>query len=206
MPQLASLRADELRAYHQRIRERYDAFARRGLKLNLTRGKPSAAQLDLCNELLALPGRRDFMAGDGRLPQLRRAARPARAARAARADLRCDARSRGPRRQLQPRPHARRRRLCAAEGHVRQRTSVVEGVARRFHLPGARLRSALLDLRGVRHRDDHGAAAATTAPTWTRSSGWSPRIRRSRACGACRNTATRPARCTRRRPSSGSRA
>jgi DNA-binding transcriptional MocR family regulator len=63
MPQLTSLRADDLRAYHARIRERYDAFARRGLKLNLTRGKPSAAQLDLCNELLQLPGARGFMSG-----------------------------------------------------------------------------------------------------------------------------------------------
>ena len=63
MPQLTTLRADDLRAYHQRVREHYEAFARRGLKLNLTRGKPSAAQLDLCNELLQMPGRHDFMAG-----------------------------------------------------------------------------------------------------------------------------------------------
>ena len=63
MPQLTTLRADELRAYAQRVRDRYQAFAARGLKLNLTRGKPSSAQLDLCNELLAMPGRRDYMAG-----------------------------------------------------------------------------------------------------------------------------------------------
>ena len=63
MPQLTTLRADELRAFHQQIRERYDGFARRGLKLNLTRGKPSSAQLDLCNELLEMPGRGDFMSG-----------------------------------------------------------------------------------------------------------------------------------------------
>jgi DNA-binding transcriptional MocR family regulator len=63
MPDLTSLRADDLRAFHARVRERYDAFARSGLKLNLTRGKPSAAQLDLCNELLGLPGPRDFMSG-----------------------------------------------------------------------------------------------------------------------------------------------
>ncbi len=63
MPELTTLCADDLRAHHQRIRERYDALARRGLKLNLTRGKPSSAQLDLCNELLAMPGPRDFMAG-----------------------------------------------------------------------------------------------------------------------------------------------
>ena len=63
MPQLTALRADELRALHQQIRERYDGFARRGLKLNLTRGKPSSAQLDLCNELLEMPGRHDYLSG-----------------------------------------------------------------------------------------------------------------------------------------------
>jgi len=40
----------------------YDAFKARGLKLNLTRGKPSSAQLDLSAELLALPGASDFTA------------------------------------------------------------------------------------------------------------------------------------------------
>ena len=63
MPQLTTLRADELRSLQQRIRDRYAAFAARGLKLNLTRGKPSSAQLDLCNELLEMPGTRDYMAG-----------------------------------------------------------------------------------------------------------------------------------------------
>ncbi len=38
------------------IQERYDAFKAKGLALDLTRGKPSAAQLDLSNELLSLPG------------------------------------------------------------------------------------------------------------------------------------------------------
>jgi DNA-binding transcriptional MocR family regulator len=36
-----------------------------GLRLDLTRGKPSAAQLDLSAELLALPGEGDFVARDG---------------------------------------------------------------------------------------------------------------------------------------------
>jgi DNA-binding transcriptional MocR family regulator len=63
MPHLPSLRAEELRSYHAEIRQRYDAFAKRGVKLNLTRGKPSAQQLDLSNDLLALPGTGDFMAG-----------------------------------------------------------------------------------------------------------------------------------------------
>ncbi|HEY6643868.1 aminotransferase class I/II-fold pyridoxal phosphate-dependent enzyme [Povalibacter sp.] len=64
MPQLPALSSEDLRSYHSQIRQRYDAFAKRGLKLNLTRGKPSAAQLDLSNELLSLPGTGDFMSGN----------------------------------------------------------------------------------------------------------------------------------------------
>ncbi|HMN45308.1 MAG TPA: aminotransferase class I/II-fold pyridoxal phosphate-dependent enzyme [Povalibacter sp.] len=64
MPQLPALSIDDLRAWHGQIRQRYDAFAKRGVKLNLTRGKPSAAQLDLSNPLLSLPGSGDFMSGN----------------------------------------------------------------------------------------------------------------------------------------------
>lgn len=62
MPNLTTLHADELRACHEDIRRRYQAFAARKLKLNLTRGKPSSRQLDLCNELLTLPGD-DYLSG-----------------------------------------------------------------------------------------------------------------------------------------------
>jgi DNA-binding transcriptional MocR family regulator len=44
------------------LRENYEAFKAKGLKLNLTRGKPSAAQLELSEELLALPGVGKYMA------------------------------------------------------------------------------------------------------------------------------------------------
>jgi DNA-binding transcriptional MocR family regulator len=47
------------------IKQQYDAFKVRGLKLNLTRGKPAAAQLDLSANLLALPDASDFTAEDG---------------------------------------------------------------------------------------------------------------------------------------------
>jgi DNA-binding transcriptional MocR family regulator len=47
------------------IKQQYEAFKARGLKLNLTRGKPAAAQLDLSTELLSLPGANDFTAEDG---------------------------------------------------------------------------------------------------------------------------------------------
>jgi DNA-binding transcriptional MocR family regulator len=64
MQQLPALSIEDLRSYHGQIRQRYDAFAKRGVKLNLTRGKPSAAQLDLSNQLLTLPGNGDFMSGN----------------------------------------------------------------------------------------------------------------------------------------------
>ena len=44
------------------IQKSYDAFKAKGLKLNLTRGKPASDQLDLSNELLGLPGASDFAA------------------------------------------------------------------------------------------------------------------------------------------------
>jgi DNA-binding transcriptional MocR family regulator len=40
----------------------YDAFRGKGLKLDLTRGKPAPAQLDLSTELLSLPGSVDYLA------------------------------------------------------------------------------------------------------------------------------------------------
>lgn len=46
------------------VQNSYDAFKAKGLKLNLTRGKPSAAQLDLSAELLSLPGPDDYV-GEG---------------------------------------------------------------------------------------------------------------------------------------------
>lgn len=47
------------------VKQQYETFKARGLKLNLTRGKPSAAQLDLSPELLSLPGANDFTSEDG---------------------------------------------------------------------------------------------------------------------------------------------
>lgn len=62
------------------LRAAYDELAARGLKLDLTRGKPSAEQLDLSNALLSLPGEaytdaagtdlRNY-GGDRGLPELR---------------------------------------------------------------------------------------------------------------------------------------
>jgi DNA-binding transcriptional MocR family regulator len=53
---LADLSHDELTALHAEQTTAYEALVARGLKLDLTRGKPSSAQLDLSNALLSLPG------------------------------------------------------------------------------------------------------------------------------------------------------
>jgi len=53
---LTELSPDQLATLRQTQRDAYDQLVGRGLKLDLTRGKPSKAQLDLSNELLSLPG------------------------------------------------------------------------------------------------------------------------------------------------------
>ncbi|WP_139829637.1 aminotransferase class I/II-fold pyridoxal phosphate-dependent enzyme [Mycobacterium gastri] len=51
-----SLSRDELAALHDRHQQDYAELRAKKLALDLTRGKPSAAQLDLSNQLLSLPG------------------------------------------------------------------------------------------------------------------------------------------------------
>src|SRR5690606_534480 len=46
-------------------RTAYEKLQAEGMKLDLTRGKPSAAQLDLSTPMLSLPGAEDFRAADG---------------------------------------------------------------------------------------------------------------------------------------------
>ncbi|NUQ31930.1 MAG: aminotransferase, partial [Dermatophilaceae bacterium] len=60
---LASLSDDDLAGFLAEQREAYAALEARGLKLDLTRGKPSAAQLDLSNDLLTLPSTTKDRAG-----------------------------------------------------------------------------------------------------------------------------------------------
>ncbi|RKT76943.1 DNA-binding transcriptional MocR family regulator [Terracoccus luteus] len=52
---LADRPADALRAFRDEQQQAYDELKARGLALDLTRGKPSAAQLDLSDDLLHLP-------------------------------------------------------------------------------------------------------------------------------------------------------
>jgi DNA-binding transcriptional MocR family regulator len=59
-----SLGRDELAAQHELQRRNYTDLQAKKLSLDLTRGKPSAAQLDLSNGLLALPGA-DYRDGEG---------------------------------------------------------------------------------------------------------------------------------------------
>ena len=61
---MSSSTITDLRQLAQQCRDDYDAFKAKGLKLDLTRGKPSPAQLDLSAELLSLPGRADYL-GEG---------------------------------------------------------------------------------------------------------------------------------------------
>jgi len=60
-----SLGRDELSAVHEQQKRNYEELKAKGLKLDLTRGKPSPAQLDLSNKLLELPGPDDYRDADG---------------------------------------------------------------------------------------------------------------------------------------------
>ena len=62
---LQSLSRDELQAQHDLQRRNYADLQAKKLTLDLTRGKPSAAQLDLSNALLELPGSGDFRDAEG---------------------------------------------------------------------------------------------------------------------------------------------
>jgi DNA-binding transcriptional MocR family regulator len=66
MTRIADLPDADLQILRTRIRADYDTFRARGLKLDMTRGKPAADQLDLAEPMLTLAGNRDHFteAGD----------------------------------------------------------------------------------------------------------------------------------------------
>ena len=55
--------ADQLRRQQKTLLQEYEAWKRRDLHLNMARGKPSPAQLDLSMDLLKLP--EDYHLEDG---------------------------------------------------------------------------------------------------------------------------------------------
>ena len=62
---LTCMSASELNRHRDELRREYEALQAQGLTLDLTRGKPSAEQLDLSEPLLELPGVGKHLAGDG---------------------------------------------------------------------------------------------------------------------------------------------
>lgn len=65
MTQIADLSNSDLSTLRARVQADYDAFKARGLKLDMTRGKPASEQLDLAEGMLALPGNRDHFTEAG---------------------------------------------------------------------------------------------------------------------------------------------
>ena len=61
----ANLSQQELDSLAADVRQRYEVLKARGLNLDLTRGKPSAEQLDFSNALLSLPGEGDYRSANG---------------------------------------------------------------------------------------------------------------------------------------------
>ena len=58
--EIETLSPAEVVAEHEKLSEKYAELKARGLSLDLTRGKPAPAQLDLSNALLDLPGDSDY--------------------------------------------------------------------------------------------------------------------------------------------------
>lgn len=65
MSSFHSLGRDDLLAQHEIQQRNYAELQAKNLSLDLTRGKPSPAQLDLANALLSLPGDADYRDRDG---------------------------------------------------------------------------------------------------------------------------------------------
>src|SRR5271165_4090901 len=66
MRRIADFKNEDLHTLRRQVRREYETFRARCLTLDMTRGKPAPEQLDLANDLLALPGKRDHFteAGD----------------------------------------------------------------------------------------------------------------------------------------------
>lgn len=62
---LSTISPPDLNTLHAELTRAYDDLVARGLNLDLTRGKPSPAQLDLSQALLSLPGESDYRDASG---------------------------------------------------------------------------------------------------------------------------------------------
>lgn len=62
---LSNASTSDLRAAHSRAQADYDLFRARGLKLDMTRGKPAPEQLALSDAMLTLPGNADHFSQSG---------------------------------------------------------------------------------------------------------------------------------------------
>ncbi|UCF93828.1 MAG: aminotransferase class I/II-fold pyridoxal phosphate-dependent enzyme [Desulfobacterales bacterium] len=65
MPDLNCLPAQELQAIESNLMKRYQEFKSRRISLDMTRGKPCPAQLDLSLEMLDCLGRQNYLSEDG---------------------------------------------------------------------------------------------------------------------------------------------
>ena len=65
MTTLTELGAPALEKLRTEVTSAYEAFRARGLKLDMTRGKPAPDQLDLANAMLTLPGNGDYFGAEG---------------------------------------------------------------------------------------------------------------------------------------------
>ena len=59
------LSREELLSLHEELLKEYDAWKEKGLSLNMARGKPSSAQLDLTNDFMTVLGHDDYYSEDG---------------------------------------------------------------------------------------------------------------------------------------------
>ncbi|MES1177646.1 MAG: aminotransferase class I/II-fold pyridoxal phosphate-dependent enzyme [Myxococcales bacterium] len=65
MTELAKLSASDRAALKLELEQRYNAFKAQGLKLDMTRGKPSSEQLDLASKLTVALAETDYKGSDG---------------------------------------------------------------------------------------------------------------------------------------------
>lgn len=65
MSSIAKMNTEQLQFLKKELESKYLAYQAKGLKLDMTRGKPAPAQLDLADGLLALPGKGQYQSDDG---------------------------------------------------------------------------------------------------------------------------------------------